>query len=51
MEAMGIIEGGWEYVWSAYGLTAAILIGYLASIHFRYRAERARRRRAEAASS
>jgi heme exporter protein CcmD len=49
MDAMGVIEGGWEYVWSAYGLTAAILIGYAASIHVRYRALLARRRRARAA--
>ncbi|HUG54978.1 MAG TPA: heme exporter protein CcmD [Vicinamibacteria bacterium] len=46
MDALGVIEGGWEYVWSAYGLTAAILFGYAASVHLRYRAERARRRRA-----
>ena len=36
----GILEGGWPYVWGAYGVSAAILIGYALSIHLRYRAER-----------
>ena len=36
----GIIEGGWSFVWGAYGATAAILIGYAVSLHRRYRAER-----------
>ena len=39
----GVIQGGWEYVWAAYGVTAAILIGYAVSIHARYRAQRRRR--------
>ena len=38
----GIIEGGWEFVWAAYGASAAILIGYAVSIHHRYRRERRR---------
>jgi hypothetical protein len=38
----GVIEGGWEFVWAAYGVSAAILIGYAVSIHRRYRAERQR---------
>ncbi len=38
----GMIEGGWEFVWGAYGVSAAILIGYALSIHRRYRAERRR---------
>lgn len=38
----GMIEGGWEFVWAAYGVSAAILIGYAASLHRRYRAERRR---------
>jgi hypothetical protein len=42
---VGVIEGGWEFVQAAYGLSAAILFGYAVSIHIRYRAERARRRR------
>ncbi len=24
----GVISGGWEYVWLAYGLTAVAFIGY-----------------------
>jgi len=48
---MGVIEGGWEFVWSAYGLSAAVLVGYAVSIHLRYRAERARRRREAARES
>lgn len=42
MSAMGYIEGGWEYVWGAYGATAVILLGYTVSILARYRSERAR---------
>jgi heme exporter protein CcmD len=38
----GVIEGGWEYVIAAYGITAAILLGYAASLIARYRAERRR---------
>ena len=48
MTGMGVIEGGWEFVMAAYGFSAAILVGYAVSIHIRYRAERARRRREEA---
>ena len=40
MEAMGVIEGGWPFVWAAYGISAVILIGYAVSLHRRYRAER-----------
>ena len=36
----GVIEGGWEYVWAAYSLTAVILLGYAATLIVRYRAER-----------
>jgi len=39
---VGVIEGGWEFVWGAYGASAVILIGYAVSIHRRYRAERRR---------
>jgi hypothetical protein len=38
----GVIVGGWEYVWAAYGLTAAILGGYALSVVLRWRAERRR---------
>lgn len=41
----GVIEGGWGFVVAAYGVSATVLIGYAVSIHLRYRAERARRRR------
>ena len=45
MTASGIIEGGWEFVWGAYGISAVILIGYAASLLLRYRDERRRDRR------
>ena len=41
----GVIAGGWEYVWAAYGLSAAILLGYAVSIYVRYRSERTRQKR------
>jgi hypothetical protein len=41
----GVIEGGWEYVWAAYAVSAVILLGYAASLIARYRAERARAER------
>jgi heme exporter protein CcmD len=47
MSAMGVVEGGWEFVWAAYGLTALILGGYCASIAARYRSERSRAEREE----
>jgi heme exporter protein CcmD len=40
MSGAGVIEGGWSYVWAAYGISAVILIGYAVSLHRRYRAER-----------
>ena len=45
MSGMGVIEGGWNYVWAAYGISAVILIGYAVSLHLRYRDERRRRGR------
>jgi heme exporter protein CcmD len=39
---MGVIEGGWEFVWGAYGVTALVLLSYTASVYARYRAERKR---------
>ena len=36
----GVIEGGWGFVWAAYGISAVILIGYAVSLHLRYRSER-----------
>lgn len=41
-ELTGRIQGGWEYVIAAYAVSAVILGGYAASVHFRYRRERAR---------
>jgi hypothetical protein len=41
----GVIAGGWEYVWAAYSVTAAILLGYAASLIMRYRAEQWRAER------
>ncbi len=31
----GMIQGGWEYVWAAYGLTWAGLLGYTLSLWLR----------------
>jgi heme exporter protein CcmD len=35
----GVVQGGWEYVWMAYGLTAAVFVAYGISVAVRYRAE------------
>ncbi|HET7435620.1 MAG TPA: hypothetical protein VFN10_13005 [Thermoanaerobaculia bacterium] len=43
----GVIVGGWEYVWAAYGITAAVFIIYAVTLITRFRAE-ALRARAEA---
>jgi heme exporter protein D len=45
MTAMGVIEGGWEFVTAAYGVTAVVLLVYALSVHFRHRAERSRAQR------
>lgn len=50
MNGMGIIQGGWEFVWAAYGISAAVFLGYGASLVLRFRAEAARAAR-EAARS
>jgi hypothetical protein len=34
----GVISGGWEFVWAAYGLTAAGLLIYGTSLAVRLRA-------------
>jgi len=39
----GVISGGWEFVWAAYGVSAVILTGYAVSVFARYRAQRRRR--------
>ena len=33
----GVIEGGWSFVWAAYGISWAGLIGYLVSLWLRDR--------------
>jgi hypothetical protein len=45
MPATGVVQGGWEFVIAAYGVSAAMLLGYALSIHLRYRAETERARR------
>ena len=42
---MGIVEGGWEFVWAAYVLTGAGLAGYAVSVFLRLRTERGRAER------
>jgi len=48
---MGAIEGGWEYVWSAYGITVVVLIGYTISVLLRWRSAVRRRDREAGAAS
>lgn len=38
----GVIQDGWDYVWGAYGLTGAVLLGY--AIVLSVRLAQARRR-------
>lgn len=38
----GQIVGGWEFVWTAYGVTAAVLLAYGISLVMRLRQERSR---------
>jgi heme exporter protein D len=38
----GVIQGGWAFVWAAYGLTATIVFLYGISVVVRYRRERSR---------
>jgi hypothetical protein len=42
----GIVQGGWEYVIAAYGLTVLLVGAYTASLALRLRAERCRARAA-----
>jgi hypothetical protein len=42
---VGVIQGGWAFVWAAYAVSAAILTGYAASVVVRYRALASRRQR------
>jgi heme exporter protein D len=38
----GVIVGGWQYVWAAYGLSSLILAVYVVSVIVRFRGERQR---------
>ena len=38
----GVISGGWEFVWAAYGITAAVFLLYTISLVSRSRGERLR---------
>jgi len=38
----GIVTGGWEYVWAAYGITFTVLGGYAISLIVRVRGEKGR---------
>jgi hypothetical protein len=40
---MGVVQGGWEFVFAAYMVTAVVLTGYTTSVFLRHRAERERR--------
>ena len=33
----GVVTGGWEFVWAAYGLTAAVFLTYTISLMLRLR--------------
>lgn len=33
----GVVSGGWEFIWAAYGITAAMFIGYTISLVLRLR--------------
>ena len=36
----GVLSGGWEFVWAAYGLSALVLGVYVASVLLRLRSAR-----------
>jgi heme exporter protein D len=42
---MGVIEGGWGFVWAAYGISTAWLALYGISLVLRLRSERRRQER------
>jgi hypothetical protein len=33
----GVVSGGWQFVWAAYGVSAALFIGYTISLVARLR--------------
>ena len=39
----GVISGGWEFVWAAYGITAAVFTVYTVSLIARLRSEAKRK--------
>jgi len=43
----GVVTGGWEFVWAAYGLTFSILVIYVVSVVSRYRQMKGRVERDE----
>lgn len=38
----GVVTGGWEFVWAAYGLSSLVLVIYIGSVIARFRSERQR---------
>ena len=44
----GVLQGGWEFVWAAYALSAFVLGSYTVSVILRHRAELLRREREQA---
>jgi hypothetical protein len=40
---VGHIQGGWPYVWAAYSIAWATLVGYGLSLWLRYKAEGAKK--------
>ena len=45
MSGMGVLQGGWEFVWAAYGVSATVLLGYCAVLILRLRAAQTRAER------
>jgi heme exporter protein D len=41
----GVLTGGWEFVWLAYGVSLLVMVSYAVSIFVRFRAELGRRER------
>jgi heme exporter protein D len=43
----GVVVGGWEYVWAAYGLSLAVFLGYGVMLITKLREELSRAQRDE----
>lgn len=43
----GMIQGGWEFVWSAYGVTVVVFAAYIAHVLAGYFRERRRNQNAD----